>query len=104
MLEKLHPDASIALISGGLLVRNEELEKSIGRDVRFLNWKPSMGTQTRDFTFRIVGVQRDCQMRPCWRVLCNDGNDRFGRAAHPDAVEYAEANVEESAPLEGPQP
>lgn len=88
MLGQLHGDAALVLVNGGLLVRDPDLEAHVGRDVRFHSWKPSMGTVTRDFTFRIVGVQRDWKGRHCWRVLCNDGHDTFGRVAHPSEVEF----------------
>lgn len=90
MLDHLHGDAALVLINGGLLVRDPELEAHVGRNVRFHSWVPSMGTQTRDFTFRIVGTQRDWSGRHCWRVLCNDGHDTFGRVAHPSEVVFCD--------------
>lgn len=90
MLDQLHGDAALVLINRGMLVRDQDLEAHVGRDVRFHSWNPSMGTVTRDFTFRIVGVQRDWKGRHCWRVLCNDGHDTFGRVAHPSEVGFCD--------------
>ncbi len=90
MLEQLHPDAAVLLVVRGLLVKDEELEAHIGRNVRFEPWRPSMGTQARDYTFRIIGVQLDDAGRHCWRVLCNDGHDTFGRVAHPLEVVFTD--------------
>lgn len=91
MLEQLHPDAALLMVVRGLLIKDEELEAHIGRDVRFEPWNASMGTQTRDHTFRIIGVQLDYAGRHCWRVLCNDGHDTFGRVALPSAVVFVDA-------------
>ena len=84
----LHPDAALLLICNGLLYQEAGMESHVNRDVRYHSWTPSMGTQARDFTFKIIGVQRDWQGRTCWRALCNDGHDQFGRVVHPDEVEF----------------
>ena len=86
MYDKLHPDCVKALILGGLAAHDEELEKHVGKDVRFKDWKPSMGTATRDWSFKIIGVQKIFDGRIAYRVLCNDGQDNFGRPALPDQV------------------
>lgn len=88
MLNALHPDACLLLINRGLLCQDENLQKEIGRDVRYLSWTERMGTITRDHTFKIVGVQKDWKGEPCWRVLCNHGTDTFGRVAQPSEVEF----------------
>jgi hypothetical protein len=90
MLDSLHPESAMLLINRGLLLRDEALEREIGRVVRFHSWKPDMGTMRRDFTFKIVGVQLDYAGRHCWRVLCNDGFDSFGSVAHPSDFEFVD--------------
>ena len=90
MLNQIHPDAALCLIGRGLLVRDEGLEAYIGRDVRYRHWVESLGTQARDHSFRIVGVQLDWKGKRCWRGLCNDGHDAFGRVIDPDEVELVE--------------
>jgi hypothetical protein len=98
LLNSLHPDASKLIVDRGLLCSAPELEMHIDRVVRFKNWKPSMGTQKRDYDFKIIGVQRDWQSRACWRVLCLDGQDTFGCVAHPDEVDLIDQPARDPAP------
>ena len=93
MLDKLHPDASLILIGRGLLVRDPEMEKNIGKTVRFVfprGWRPEDGTLRRDSLARIVGVQRDYRGCKVYRVVFLAVDDTFGTTASPEAVEFVE--------------
>jgi hypothetical protein len=107
MYDKLHPDASLALIGGGFMLRDEDMERDIGRTVRY---KPpvdvaSHGTVARDYTFRIVGVQKVFNGTKAYRGLCNDGHDTFGRPLRPEDIEFLTPRIEPEGDQDtGPTP
>jgi hypothetical protein len=88
MILRSHPDAQRALVGMGLTLADAELEKNIGRRVRFINWEPKMGTLTRDFSFTIIGVQRTIYGEKAYRVTCDGYADSFGRPARPSEIEF----------------
>lgn len=69
--------------SVGLVAHDIEMEKNIGRQIRF-NYDPAdsrFGTIHRDYTFTIVGVQKNYRGELCYRVSCDGFEDRFGSVA-----------------------
>ena len=91
MLNKLHPEIGMALINGGFLAQSAEMEKNIGRIVRFAPgrpWRAGDGTATRDFTYTIIGVQRIYNGTIAYRATCNDGADNVGRPFLPTEIEF----------------
>lgn len=84
-----------AVYQCGLEGYDEELAKHIGRYVKFKNWKPSMGTVTRDNDFQIVGVQRNFRGKMIWRGVIRDcapdnWAGQFGTPIDPDDVEFVD--------------
>lgn len=89
MLSALHPDAARGLVEGGFIAGSvPDLEKNIGRTVRFINWTESMGTLKRDHMYTIIGVQKVYDGRVAYRVTCNGFDDTFGCPARPEEVEF----------------
>lgn len=90
MLSKIDAAAAMVIVNAGLLVTRvpEEMAKNVGRVVRYTNWKPNMGTVTRDFTFTIIGVQKDFKGDLVYRVICDGFNDTIGRCAAVDGIEF----------------
>ena len=80
------------LVTRGLTTSTapDEMSANIGRDVRFKDWQPSLGTLRRDFSFRIVGTQLTWDGKIAYRVTCNGYNDTFGSVARPEDVEFVE--------------
>lgn len=90
MLNQLHPDAALLLISRGLITKDADMERNLGRMVRFINWTPSLGTQARDNVFSIIGVQKIYNGTLAYRVVCDAEGDTFGRPARPDQIEFCD--------------
>ena len=88
IIAKSHPDAIAGLLERGLMAEDAEMEKDIGRVVKFINWNPSMGTVARDYTFTIIGVQKIHDGRLAYRVQCNGFDDTFGRPALRDEIKF----------------
>lgn len=88
IISKSHPDAITILAFRGLVCEDAEMEKNIGRQIKYINWTPSMGTLARDNTFTIIGVQKNYKGEKCYRVMCDGYNDTFGRVAKPDSFEF----------------
>lgn len=88
MLSKLHPDAAKVLSLGGFLASDPVLELDIGKQVRFKDWTPDMGTLKRDYTFTIIGVQRIYTGEIAYRVTCDGFDDTFGCPALPGKVNF----------------
>ena len=67
----------------GLSAYDIEMEKNIGRQIRFQydSNQSRFGTIHRDYTFTIVGVQKDYKGDLCYRVTCDGFEDRFGSVA-----------------------
>jgi len=64
-----------------------DLAARVGETVRFKDWTPSMGTVTRDCTFRIGSVQRIHDGSWGFRVYAIEIGDTFGRCALPEELE-----------------
>ena len=93
MLQNLHPDAALVLINRGLLAQDAEMERNVGRRIRFCfagGWTPDKGTAVRDCTFRVGGVQRIFDGTIAYRVFEErEGSpDTFGRPARPEEIEF----------------
>jgi hypothetical protein len=70
------------------LVESFELGDNVGRRIRFKKpWDPSMGTQKRDYTFKITGVMRRHDGTPVYVALAQDGADTVGTTARPREIE-----------------
>lgn len=70
---------------------NSEMEKNIGRKVRFLEGgeRKTDGTIHREL-FEVVGVQRDYRGELCYRVKCLAYEDRFGCVMPLNRVVWAD--------------
>lgn len=68
-----------------------EMEKNIGRKVRFLNGGQMRtdGAVHREL-FEIIGVQRDYRGELCYRVKCLAYEDRFGCVMPVNRVVWAD--------------
>lgn len=74
-----------------LAVSDADMEKNIGRKVRYLNGghEPSDGT-THAMLFEVIGVQHNYREELCYRVKCLDYDDRFGRVMSLDRVVWVD--------------
>lgn len=93
MHERLHPDAVTLLEDRNLMASCDEMEKNVGRAVRFKGpWTKArltrMGTSARDHTFEIIGVQKIWDGRLAYRVLAREYEDTFGRPATADEIDF----------------
>lgn len=89
MLSKIHPDAAEILICRGLLTQNVEMEKNIGRKVKFIP-APGQGTIHRR-TFKIIGVQKDYRGVDVYRVQVlrpQGGAEEFGFPATTEQLTF----------------
>jgi hypothetical protein len=89
MIASLHPDAARVLVGRGLLATNRAMERNIGRHVRFIVTKENkrqLGTDACTKLYKIIGVQKDHEGSLCYRVVCVEYNDTFGRPAAPDEI------------------
>lgn len=93
MLAKIHPTAANILANRGLIASDAEMEKNIGRHVRFTGpWnakrKRELGLKAYYFSFTVVGVQRNYKGDLCYRVLCDGYADTFGCCASADEIRF----------------
>lgn len=88
-MKSLIPHEAMGVVGqAGLTAQDAEMERNIGREIAFTNWKPRMGTARRDYTFTIVGIQKDFEGKLAYRVVCNGYNDTFGSVAQVNAFKF----------------
>ncbi len=93
MLKNIHPDAAFILVGRGLLAEDAEMEKNIGRFVKFIHpedegAKARMGSLKWTKPFKIIGIQKIWDGSKAYRVQCTAYDDSFGCPAKPDEIRF----------------
>lgn len=95
--DTLHPDAAAILHGGGLDARDADMERNIGRIIRFKPEKPgeNIGYIKRTEPHKIIGIQRDYRGELCYRVqphpVENFGHaGKFGSPARPEDIIFVD--------------
>lgn len=80
-----HPEVNVFRGKGGLFdVSNSEMEKNIGRQVKFI--KPTCMTENEVFT--ITELQKDYRGKTIYRGMCPSDVHKFGRPIYPNEVVF----------------
>lgn len=81
---------------GGMFdVKNEEMEKNIGRYIKFKGGSKVEGRGLiHDYVHKIIAIQKNYKDELCYRVVVVEGPSagspagNFGSVAHPDEIEF----------------
>lgn len=88
-MKKLHPKLDQPVFDHLFKVETpNKLLVDIGRNCRYKNWNPSLGSIARTEIYTIGSIQKDYKGDLCYRVYANSYNDTFGRCMQIDQCEF----------------